>query len=394
MFSFLGFIPASKSLMNRALVAQSFFPHLKVMGVTESDDVRSMQEGLKKLSRTPAREVMGPIDCGHAGTVLRFLALAASRRPGTSIFFGSERLFSRPQKELHQVLLQLGVDVRIESQRLILKSNGWRVQGDALHVPCGRSSQFASAVLLSSWNLPHALHVSLSGRMVSQSYWKMTVDLLRTLGLTVFEQGPEITVPPKQSVQASEYFVEPDMSSAFAVAAMAAVGGEATLLEFPQKSSQPDFVFVELLSQMGALVSHKDHQLNIKKTKTLQGLKVNLRNAPDLFPVLAALAATAEGPSQFYGAKHLAYKESNRISKVAELIQKAGRPVKINEDGLDIGEKFSSDKKTPFSYDSDQDHRLVMAAAILQQAGWTIDLHHPEAVTKSFPEFLAWVKSA
>src|ERR1700722_19543828 len=98
MMSFLGPIPASKSLLNRALIIRDYFPSLRLRGDSDCEDVRHMRTALQALA------VGQPIDCGDGGTVLRFLALRASRLPGEHRLTGSPRLFSRPQEELARIL--------------------------------------------------------------------------------------------------------------------------------------------------------------------------------------------------------------------------------------------------------------------------------------------------
>jgi 5-enolpyruvylshikimate-3-phosphate synthase len=106
MTSFIGHVPASKSIFNRALILQSFGPDLKICGVSDSDDVVKIKAGIKALKD------QAMIDCGEGGTVLRFLALRASREKGRHKLTGSVRLINRPQEELMKILSQLGVTGR------------------------------------------------------------------------------------------------------------------------------------------------------------------------------------------------------------------------------------------------------------------------------------------
>lgn len=111
MTSFIGHVPASKSILNRALILQSFGPDLKIYGVSDSDDVVKMKAGIKALKDQAI------IDCGEGGTVLRFLALRASREKGRHKLTGSARLINRPQEELVKILSQLGVTAKFEKIR-------------------------------------------------------------------------------------------------------------------------------------------------------------------------------------------------------------------------------------------------------------------------------------
>jgi 3-phosphoshikimate 1-carboxyvinyltransferase len=212
------------------LILQSFERDLKIYGVSDSDDVVKMKAGIKALKD------QAMIDCGEGGTVLRFLALRASREKGRHKLTGSARLINRPQEELVKILSQLGVTAKFEKNSLAIESDGWRPQGDTLHVPSHRSSQFASAVLLNAWELPFDLYVSPVGAGVSEGYWRMTQKLVTDAGMKLDRWDHHFRIPARQKISATSLTVGPDMSSAFALAAAAAVGGSMTLLDFPARA--------------------------------------------------------------------------------------------------------------------------------------------------------------
>ncbi len=386
-FAFVGRLPASKSIINRLLIVKSHFPDFDIRGDSQADDVRFMRQAIAALNR---REV---IQVGSAGTVLRFMALRAARIPGRHRLQGHPRLFARPQEELLKILRQLGIATELGSDFLQLEGSGWCMQGDTLLVPLDKSSQFASAILLNAWNLPQELFVSLGGQQVSSGYWRMTTRLVQDLGMRLDFWDSDFRVPARQVPSLSGYSVEPDLSSAFALAAVAAVSGQATILDFPENSIQPDAAFVAILEAMGVHIRRSKESIKIERAKLLNGVAVNLRSTPDLFPVLAALCALAEGESDLFGAPHLVYKESNRLMKTAELLRAVGREVELKEDGLCVRGHRVSPPGTKFSFDCDHDHRLAFAAAVLKAAGFSIEIQHPEVVSKSFPEFwsiLGW----
>ena len=374
-------------MMNRALLAQSYFPELIIHGESDADDVRLMKGALTAL-----REGQ-PIDCGSAGTVLRFVAIRASRIPGKHILKGERRLFERPQTELIKILSQLGVNARLGSDTLEIEGSGWRMQGDTLLVPADRSSQFATAVLLNAWDLPFELFVSLGGRKVSEGYWKMSERMAMQLGMKIDFWDGDFRVPRGQKINATEIQIETDMSSAFAIAAVAAVSGRATLADFPETSLQPDAQFVSILAGMGVPVLRAAHGLKVDRAQRLNGVRVNLKNTPDLFPVLAALCALAVGESDLFGAPQLVHKESNRLEAMAQIIERLGRAVERRADGLKILGEDPLKPEAEVDFDTDQDHRLAFAGAVFKAAGLPIKILNPEVVSKSLPEFwkiLGW----
>jgi 3-phosphoshikimate 1-carboxyvinyltransferase len=386
-FSFVGKLPASKSMLNRLLLVKSYFPDLHVSGDSDADDVIKMQQAIGALHA--GRD----IDAGAAGTVLRFMALRASRVPGRHRIVGSPRLFTRAPEELARILWQLGVQAEFGPDSLILESTGWKVHGDTLLVPSQRSSQFASSVLLNAWDLPFDLYVSLGGGRVSEGYWRMSVQMAQRLGMKIDFWDSDFRVPRGQKPQVFESSAEIDMSSAFALAGVAAVGGHATFVDFPEPSLQPDAAFVDILERMGVPIVRGGHRLKVEKAARLNGVMVNLKSTPDLFPVLAVLCTLAEGESELFGAPHLVHKESDRLARVAELIRAMGRVAEVREDGVKITGPRAQARAEKIVFDCDHDHRLAFAAAVVRQAGFNIEIRHSEVVSKSFPRFwsmLGW----
>ena len=388
-FYFLGKGPFSKSLLQRALIAKSYFPYLQIIGDNQCNDVLSLKEGLKNLKNQTV------INCLNGGAVLRFLALRVSREKGEFVLTGSPRLFKRPLKELQTVLSQLDCETKVDGNSLKIKSKGWQVLGDAVTVSASRSSQFASALFLNSWNLKHDLFISIEGDRVSFSYLQMTLSFLRSLGMQIKGEEKEYFIPAGQKITQNIYRVEPDMGALFALAGMTNAGGEVVFTDWPEKSLQPDFVFPSLLEDMGFKIKHRHNTLKIKSPKKqLNPIKRNLKNNPDLFPVLSALCAVAGGESSLYGAPQLLYKESHRIKQTAQMLQSAGRNVTVLKDGLIIKGRTGFSAKKKYLFDPKEDHRMAMAGAVLQKAGWPIKILHLEVVNKSFPNFWSIVNSS
>ena len=380
-FYFLGKGPFSKSLILRALIVQSYFPKLQIKGDSKCDDVLFLKEGLRSLKNQTE------VDCAHGGAVLRFLALRASRESGCFILRGSKSLFQRPMQELQMILNQLSCEIECDKNNLTVKSHGWHLSGDALTVSASRSSQFVSAIFLNSWKLAHDLFISIEGNIVSSSYFQMTLSFLRSLGMQIIGEDREYYIPAKQEIRQFIYQPEPDMSCLFSLSALAEK--EVVFTDWSEQSLQPDFIFPDLLRKMGFQIKHTNRVLKITGGNNLKPIKYNIKNCPDLFPVLAALCALAEGISHLYGAPHLRYKESNRIEEVAKLLCLTGRKVKVLNDGLIIeGHSVSSGiEGNVIFFDPKEDHRMAMAAAVLKKAGEPIQILNPKVVNKSFPDF-------
>lgn len=382
-FYFEGSIEASKSLMNRALICGSFFPKLVLQGDSGCDDVVHMRDALSSLKNGT------PIWCGEGGTTFRFLALRASRCSGKFLIKADQKLLKRPQTQLVGILNQLGIEASLESDGLSLQGQGWQPNAP-VQIDMAVSSQFASALVLSSWDLEFDLEFKLTGSVVSEDYFEMTLKLVQDLGMNVRRiSSRHYLIPAGQKILRQSYSIEPDVSSIFAVAAMAALAGRAIIKNFPSKSIQPDFVFMKLLSAMGIKHSLQGSELHIDKTDSLNAVDFDLKNSPDLFPVLAVLCSFAKGKSRLFGAPHLAAKESNRIDLVASLFNISGITFQIRQDGMDIvgsGQTFLAPLNKEF--DPAADHRMVMAAALLNTRGAGVRIKNTNCVNKSFPAFL------
>ncbi len=387
--AFVGKLSSSKSMLNRALLAQSYAPQLKIAGDSDCEDVVLMEAALQAFEKNEI------IQAGSAGTVLRFMALRASRQPGRFVIQGEKRLFQRPQQELIKILKQLGVSAELQESAIVIEGQGWKLQGDTLLVPAEKSSQFATGVLLNAWDLPFDLFVSRGSKKVSEGYWRMSTDMAQKLGMHIDFWDGDFRVPRGQKITNDQIAMEIDMSSAFAIAAVAAISGRATILDFPEKSLQPDSAFVPILKRMGVALKSEGRVLKIEKAERLNGVAVNLSSTPDLFPVLAALCALAHGESDLYGAPHLIHKESNRLQKMVEWLGAVGREVLVKEDGVVIRGESPAKPGGLLRFDCEQDHRLAFAAAVFRAAGFPVEIQNPQVVQKSFPEFwniLGWTR--
>jgi 3-phosphoshikimate 1-carboxyvinyltransferase len=381
-WTFVGSVPASKSILNRLLLVQSYFPQFRIHGNSRADDVGLMTEAVAFVQA--GRRTL---ECGLAGTVFRFIALRCARAGGEWQLNMTPALKRRPHDELIHILQQLSCEHEWNETGLKIRSRGWQLQGDALHVKAEKTSQFLTGVLLNSWNLEQPLFVSIRSLEKSKSYFQMSLRLAENLGLRFQLQQNELTIFPSK-LSAKEWTAEPDMSSAFALAAIAAVRGGAQILNFPQLSLQPDAVFPEILQRMNVTCVNENSKLKINASAQLRGLVCDLSQTPDLFPSLAALCVLAEGDSKLIGASQLVHKESNRIAETTRLLRPLGRTLIARPDGIEVSGSIKQPEDVdPWTFDPKHDHRMAMAAAVLMAAGYRVRVLTPEVVNKSFPEF-------
>ena len=399
-FSFSGTIPPSKSLLIRHLLLTLYEPQITLPLSSGCADVAAMKGACESFLAARGRPdwELQNIHCGEAGLVLRLCLGYASRHSGSYLLTGSRRLIERPHEPLLSALRQLGTDVvaagDLSTAGLRVHSRGWQQVSSPLSLMGGLSSQFASSLLLNAWNLPFPLEIQCDPEPVSEGYLEMSVDVARHFGMAV-EQHKEsdhmtLIIPAHQRIHAGMAAAEADVSSAFAVAAIAAVSGTAHILNFPVQSLQPDHCFVEILKRMGTPIELSTEGLSVERASRLMPIEVDLGGAPDLAPVLAVLAALASGRSLLFGAPQLRGKESDRIATTSALLTVLGRRHTPRHDGIEIfGSPLSEQERArPVRFDATGDHRLVMAAAVARWAGFPIEIQGLSAVNKSFPEFL------
>jgi len=429
-FHFRGELPLSKSLLNRWMVLLSFDASLwnrhradlKCLAKRSGEDTHFCFESLDRIVNASENSDEPMIlHCGEGGAPFRFIALRASRRPGKYQITGSPRLLQRPMQELLQILQQLQVQSEWRpDQGLWIDSKGWLTPiSGALEVDRRRSSQFLSAVLLSSVGLPFELSIqsSVDGAM-SEPYAEMTLQMLQNTGAWVqgsLSSGWIRLAPHSDSLDPDFWnsivlpALESDWSAAWSIAGHAAVipGGQAHLPALRLPSLQPDSVSLEILRKMGVEVQQpREREFLVCSSGVIKGVECDLRGSPDLFPVLVALASLAQTPSRLTGLESLQYKESHRLLKMKSLVESLGaRVMALNGSDLNAGvevvpiesavrAKWLDVHFPQVDCDPDHDHRIAMAASVLRLAGAPLRIHHPEVVNKSFPEFWQQVDRA
>lgn len=384
-FGFRGRVPDSKSFLIRALLQQAWEPAIDVSGDSDAGDVRAMREALGALHRS------APADCGEGALVLRLLLGYAGRRPGAWKLVGSPRLAKRPHGPLIDALAALGVRIERQGDRAFgVEGEGWHRPTRPVALDRSASSQFLTALLLNAWRLDFPLEIRLVGSAVSRGYAAMSLAMARDLGMRVEERGEAITVPARQEPVPRSLRAPADMGAAFAVAAVALVAGDAVIEDFEIDREQPDAAFLEALAGMGARIEAGTRRLHATFTPALSPIDADLRDAPDLLPLLGVLCALAEGRSRLHGAPQARLKESDRIASTARLVTAMGREARADEDRVEIdGRPFTAEdrRRERSEIDVTGDHRMGFAAAVAAWAGFPLRVRGFEAVAKSFPAF-------
>ena len=340
------------------------------------------------------------IDVGNAGTVLRFVPPVAALGRADVEFRGDERAASRPVGPLLAALRELGAVIEGgDAVPFVVRGRGG-ISGGTVTLDASGSSQLVSGLLLAAPRYDKGAEVCHQGPPVpSAPHIAMTVQMLRDAGAEVESgirgragSGREHSVPDFWRVRPGELrpsavAVEPDLSNAAPFLAAALVtGGSVTIAGWPGQTVQPAGQILEVLTRMGARCSPAADGMRVTGTGAIRGITADLRDISEVVPVLAALAALADSPSVFTGIGHMRTHESDRLAALATEIGGLGGDVTELPGGLEIRPRPLRAGGAVFA--SHDDHRLVMAAAVLglaQPGGLRVG--DAATVGKTFPAF-------
>ncbi|QQQ75664.1 3-phosphoshikimate 1-carboxyvinyltransferase [Saccharothrix sp. 6-C] len=396
-------VPGSKSITNRALVLAALADRASTLHAPlRSRDTTLMVDALRSLGVgvvdgsdgswlvTP-HELRGPaqVDCGLAGTVMRFLPPAAALAVGEITFDGDPHARTRPMSTILHALRALGADVAGDALPFTLHGKGG-VPGGEVTVDASASSQFVSGLLLSGARyesgvtIRHSAALSGGRPVPSVPHIEMTVAMLREAGVVVDDSTPDRWRVEPGAVEGRDWHVEPDLSNATPFLAAAAVtGGRVTIPGWPAATTQPGGAARELFERMGCEVALTDAGLTLRGPDRLTGIDVDLRDESELTPTVAALAALAEGPTRIRGVAHIRGHETDRLAALAAEVNRLGGDAEETEDGLVITPR-------PLRggvWRAYADHRMATAGAIIGLVVEGVSVDDIGSTTKTIPDF-------
>lgn len=391
-------LPGSKSLTNRALLlaavaeAPSVIRHPLV-----SRDTTLMAGALRSLGTsiqttesqwtvTPATPLRGAatIDCGLAGTVMRFVPPIAVLADGPVAFDGDEHMRNRPVGEVLSALRGLGAGVDGEALPFTINGTG-QLRGGAVVIDASASSQFVSALLLAGARYDDGVDVRHNGQPVpSLPHIEMTVAMLREHGVHVDDTDANRWVVAAGAIKPVDRTIEPDLSNAAPFLALAAVtGGRILIRDWPAHTTQGGDELRAILTQMGCHVRLDGNGLELQGPDRLTGLDVDLHDVGELTPVVAALCALADSPSQLRGVAHIRHHETDRLSALARELGGLGADISETEDGLSL-------RPAPVHgglFRTYADHRMAHAGVVIGAAVEGVLVEDVDTTAKTFPHF-------
>lgn len=439
-------IPGSKSLTNRYLLLAALADSPSYLRAPlHSRDSALMIEALRQLGAgielVPTDSPFGPdvkvtplsfvetysaqsrtvsIECGLAGTVMRFVPALAALLPGEFAFDGDPHARQRPMGPVLEGLRQLGVQVDCEQGEnalpFVLRSPGLAsVEGvseaPVVRIDASTSSQFVSALLLMAPRLPQGMVLVHEGSSVpSIPHIQMTVEALRQMGIRVQEHYPNQgdkaeggeyrwTVHPG-SFPGFEMTIEPDLSNAGPFLAAAVVTGESvTIPHWPAPAAdssagttQVGDMWRELLPALGARVSYAEGRLTVTGPRELPegDFSFDLSAGGELAPTMAAACAFVKGRVELTGIAHLRGHETDRLAALAAEINRLGGTAHDTANSLVIEAPIpATAEAAPVLARTYDDHRMATFAAIIGLRRPNVVVQNVATVAKTMPEFTA-----
>ena len=401
-------LPGSKSLSNRVLLlAMLSEGETFIENLLDSDDVRRMIDALAKLKisyeenrpdkkiRVKGERGRIPVDkaelfLGNAGTAIRPLTAALTLGHGRFVLDGIERMRERPIQDLLDGLNQLGAQVRSINNTgcppVEIIANG--LPGGITELSGAISSQYLSAILLTSPYAQTPVEIRIRDHLVSIPYVEMTIRLMNRFGVNVGVsedfKGFHINAPQSYKSPGT-YFVEGDASSAsYFLAGAAITGGTITVIGCGTDSLQGDARFAEIMEMMGAEVQWEPNQITVRGSGNLKGIDVDMNEMPDAAMTLAVAALFAKGTTAIRNIYNWRLKETERLKAVSSELKKLGATVEEGEDYIIIE---PPKKLLPAEIATYDDHRMAMAFSLAACGEVPITLLDPSCVSKTFPDY-------
>lgn len=366
--------PPSKSALHRRLILNRIAGRID-HPVDACSDVRTTADCLSRLGTDQV------LDCGDCGASLRFL-LPVSLLFGGADFTGTDALKARPILPLLKELNAHGAHIDGESlpisARGTLRSGAYALSGDV-------SSQFFSGLCMTLPFLSGDSTLCRTSPLQSAGYVALTERMLREHGVSLQHIENGFRIIGGQAAKVCDRPVEGDWSCAAVMLIFGAMCGSVTVTGLDLQSDQPDRRILDVLEQCGAHVQTDGSSVTASRG-TLRGFKCSGSEAPDLVPVLAALACASQGDSVLYRLDRLRYKESDRFAALTMLLGDLGADFETERSDTIVihgsGSVRGGTTNVP------PDHRMVMAAALMSGCSAApVKLSHAECVQKSYPAF-------
>lgn len=392
-------ITGSKSISNRLLILGKLFGDLKIENLSNSQDTQLLQKALNEDSET--------VDIHHAGTAMRFLTSFYAIQEGRkTILTGSERMKQRPIKPLVDALRELGAEINyLENEGFPpIEIHGKKIEKNFVKIPANISSQFITSLLLIGASLENGLEIDLQGEITSRSYIKMTLKILKDIGVETHFEGNTIKILSAassllnqkldrhyHSSKIKHYIVESDWSSASYFYSLVAIGKKKMHLKsFYAHSLQGDSALKEIYLNFFGVNTISDageNKITLLPDTHFQypeKFVLDMNDCPDIAQTVCVTCVALKLPFEISGLGTLKVKETDRLVALQNELEKIGCRTEITENSIKSLEFF--EPTNDISIATYSDHRMAMSFAPFALVK-ELDIQNEEVVEKSYPDF-------
>jgi 3-phosphoshikimate 1-carboxyvinyltransferase len=335
------------------------------------------------------------LDCGLAGTVMRFVPPLSLVIPGSLSFDGDAGARLRPMATTLDALGQLGVEVdaTLDGFLPFTLTNTGAIHGRVVSIDASASSQFVSGLLLVGARLPGGLRIEHQGdSLPSLPHIDMTLHCLRGRGVAAEMVSPGIWEVAAGAIAGVEVAIEPDLSNAAPFLSAALItGGSVSISGWPETTTQVGGLVPELLENWGASITRAPGVVTVEGGdgiaggRELPGVDLDLSHAGELAPTLVALAALSPASSQFRGIGHLRGHETDRLKALVSNIEALWGSASETSDGIVVAPA----ELHPGLWKAFDDHRMATSGALLGLAIPGVEVDDIACTSKTLPEFPA-----
>jgi 3-phosphoshikimate 1-carboxyvinyltransferase len=399
--------PSSKSYTHRAIFLAALSEgESKIHNPLISRDTLSSINacraiGPQIISEESSLRIMGTelktpdtvIDAGNSGTTIRIATSVCSLiESGYSILTGDSSLRTRPMGHLLCSLGELGVDcfsTKLDgTPPIVVKGGG--LNGGNVTIDGSISSQFVSSLLIAAVRARNDVSIIVEGDQVSRPYILSTIATMEKFGIEVERDSSLRNFYVKTGTNSPCIFHVPsDLSSAALMVAAGVLLSKDKIqlsglnLDLPQGDSK---IFSIVRQMNGSIRVDGDRgELFVEASERLDGGEFDLKDSPDLLPVVSILALKAKGPVVINGVSHARFKETDRVRNITTELRKLGAVVSETLNSISIQAPTTIKNASLESFD---DHRLFMALTIAALLTNHSTLDGAESVDVSYPSFL------
>ena len=396
--------PSSKAQTHRALFAALLANgSTRIVHPLRCDDTEATERAIVALgarisgsairiisSDATLKPPPGIIDCGESGVTMRFVIPLLSLVGTETVLKAEESLIRRPIEPLADALKQLNVSLRINGR--VITVSGGPPEGGTVTVRGDVSSQFISGLLLAGTLMKKGIKLEVISPLESRNYVLLTIETLRRHGVNVnvSRDFSLLEVPSGQTPVPTTHEISGDYSSASYHLCAAAITGSTLTVNNLSQTFEPDSAIVDILSKMGVRTIVDGNSVIVDSGR-LMATDVDIRECPDLGPIIAVLACYADGRTRITGARRLRYKESDRLTSMRSELFSLGGEVSETEDGLMLSGPITLSGGVAHAHN---DHRIAMALSIAALGAKNeISIQGAECVKKSYPNFFEDLRS-